>query len=86
MENEKTVLPDVNYFNSTDTYFYRKGNEPLESLLERDKVLQKELDSLYAEFKLSESSRKVFTKFRPFLYPTNPSVLTIDPGEATVKR
>ena len=82
---EKIGLPDVNYFNSTDTYFYKKGNEPLETLLERDKILQGELDSLYAKFKLSESSRKVLTKFRPFLSPTNPSVLTIDPGEATVK-
>jgi len=78
-------FPPINFFNSTDTYFYQKGNEPLEALLERDKILQRELDSLYSKFKLSESSRKVFNKFRPFIYLTNPSVLTVDPGEATIK-
>ena len=82
---ERAALPDVDYFNSTDTYFYKKGNEPLATLLERDKLLQEELDTLYSKFKLTEDSRKVLTKFRPFIYPANPTVLTVDPGTAIIK-
>lgn len=75
------INEDIRFYLPADPYYYRVDNLPLEDLLDNDKSLQRQIDSLTsAEDGVTNIGRAGFKELKPYLDTANPGRVMVNAG------